>query len=217
MQNSRVTFQSQRLAVRCSYIFKTRKHTHTYTHTYTDPAQVQEALLLFKEENVLGFDTETSQSNKEEKKPSLIQISSAHTCALIQIDTKTLPLELVEFLENDKIIKTGVGVLNDARELTRSFENLNVINGLVELQTWAEKGLKCKPCSLKALTGIFMSQNLHKSLKIVTSDWSRDILNSDQRNYAATDAWVSREIFLRMKEFTQRRGLSGKFCIAQSV
>ena len=146
-----------------------------------------------------------------------MQISSAHTCVLIQIDTNTLPLELVEFLENPKIVKTGVGVLNDARELTRSFDNLKKVNGLVELQTWAEKGLSCKPVSLKALTGIFMTQNLYKPRKTVMSDWSVDRLNSDQRNYAATDAWVGREIFFRMKEFTERRGLSQKFCIAQSV
>eukprot|EP00938_MAST-03A_sp_MAST-3A-sp1_P002604 g2604.t1 len=184
----------------------------------SNPTQVQDALSLLKDENVLGFDTETSQSNKEEKQsPSLMQISSAHTCVLIQIDTNTLPLELVEFLENSKIVKTGVGVLNDARDLTRSFENLKQVNGLVELQTWAEKGLSCKPVSLKALTGIFMTQNLYKPRKTVMSDWSVDRLNSDQRNYAATDAWVGREIFFRMKEFTERRGLSQKFCIPQSV
>ena len=107
-----------------------------------------------KRPRIRHWNSFTKQQGK--KKPSLMQISSAHTCVLIQIDTETLPLELVEFLENPKIVKTGVGVLNDARELTRSFDNLKKVNGLVELQTWAEKGLSCKPVSLKALTGIYL-------------------------------------------------------------
>jgi len=178
-------------------------------------SQVRDALSLLEGETVIGFDTETNSQDNESSGPSLIQLSSAHCCVLIQVDTSSLPLELVNFLENEEIVKAGVGVVNDARDLTRSFENVSRVSGLVELQTWAEN-LHCRPVSLKALTGIFMAQNLFKPRKIVMSDWSIERLNSDQRNYAATDAWVGREIFYRMKQFTETRGLSRKFYEAQT-
>lgn len=52
-----------------------------------------------------------------------------------------------------------------------------------------------------------MAQTLNKPRKIVMSDWSVEKLSSNQRSYAATDAWVGREIFLQMKSFSKRRGL----------
>ncbi len=92
----------------------------------TKPNEVRDALKMLQNENILGFDTETlPSSSSEQNPPSLLQISSANVCVLIQIrSTKELPLELVEFLENNDIIKTGVGVLNDAKDILRYFDNV---------------------------------------------------------------------------------------------
>ena len=113
-----------------------------------------------------------------------------------------------------KIVKTGVE-MNDARDLTRSFENVKKVNGLVELQTWAEKGLSCKPESesqgfdwyIYDSKSVQTTQNGHVQIGVF------DRLNSDQRNYAATDGEVDREIFFRMKEIYGETRLSQDFAL----
>ncbi len=51
---------------------------------------------------------------------------------------------------------------------------------------------------LRNLTGIVLKSRISKRYQL--SNWNRKILDEHQPLYAATDAWVCREIYLQMME-----------------
>jgi len=57
--------------------------------------------------------------------------------------------------------------------------------------------LKIEQTGLRNLTAIFFSQRLSKSAQL--SNWQKSPLSPSQEAYAATDAWISRELYLIMK------------------
>ena len=59
------------------------------------------------------------------------------------------------------------------------------------------QSLKIEQTGLRNLTAIFFSQRLSKSAQL--SNWQKSPLSPSQETYAATDAWISRELYLIMK------------------
>ena len=55
-----------------------------------------------------------------------------------------------------------------------------------------------KQTGLRNLAGIFLGFRVTKGSK--TTNWAAPKLTSQQINYAATDAWVCRELYLKFKE-----------------
>jgi ribonuclease D len=106
---------------------------------------------------------------------------------------------LVEILENPEIIKTGVAVKDDLHNL-KKIEELNPA-GFEDLAQLAQS-LKIEQTGLRNLTAIFFKQRLSKSSQL--SNWQKRPLTSSQINYAATDAWISRELYLIMKARLKR-------------
>ena len=51
---------------------------------------------------------------------------------------------------------------------------------------------------LRNLAGIFLGFRVAKGAK--TTNWSSPRLTAQQINYAATDAWACRELYLKFKE-----------------
>ena len=47
---------------------------------------------------------------------------------------------------------------------------------------------------LRSLTAIFLDQKISKKEQV--SNWSKNKLTQSQKKYAATDAWLSRELYL---------------------
>ncbi|MBT7864746.1 MAG: 3'-5' exonuclease domain-containing protein 2, partial [Opitutales bacterium] len=90
-------------------------------------------------ETLLGFDTETRAAFRvgESYDPSLLQLASADHVFLFQIKLTGLVPELCEILSNPNILKTGVSIRDDVKELRKlsPFEPA----GFVELATYAKK------------------------------------------------------------------------------
>ena len=101
---------------------------------------------------------------------------------------------LIEILENPSIIKTGVALKDDLHNLQKIEEFKPA--GFEDLAPLAQS-LEIEQTGLRNLTAIFFKQRLSKSAQL--SNWQKRPLSSSQKSYAATDAWISRELYLIMK------------------
>lgn len=143
-------------------------------------------------EDHLGFDTETRPSFKkgQHHTPALVQIAAKNCVFLFRICKTQTILPLIPLLESPKILKTGVAIKDDVKEL-RSVDDF-IPNNFLEVTDITFK-LGYKNQGLRALTAILIGGRISKAAQI--SNWARYELKENQIRYAATDAWVSREIY----------------------
>jgi ribonuclease D len=144
---------------------------------------------------ILGFDTETKPSFRKGKKNkvSLIQIANNDLACLIRINKIGIPDELVNLLSDQNVIKTGVAIHDDIRflKIVRKFNPA----GFIDLQPFV-KEFGIQSSGLKKLTAIVLGFRISKRQQV--TDWEADQLTEAQQIYAATDAWVCREIYLKL-------------------
>ena len=86
--------------------------------------------------------------------------------------------------------KVGVAIRDDIKGLQQlgSF----IPQGFVELSQLARQ-LGIVTCGLRNLAGIFLNVRISKKAQL--GNWEQEELTESQQNYAATDAWISREIY----------------------
>lgn len=144
--------------------------------------------------DLLGFDTETRPTFKkgEYYPPALIQLASKDCVYLFRISKVETLAPLRPILESKHILKTGVGIKEDVREL-RAMEDFNPA-GFVEVTDLTVK-LGYENRGLRPLAALLMNGRISKAAQV--SNWARQELDSKQIRYAATDAWISRELYLR--------------------
>lgn len=161
-----------------------------------------DAIERLRDEEVLGFDTETRPTFRKGKAnpPSLVQFACSDVVYLFQLNWLPFGETLASVLADAGIIKTGVAVRDDIRELQKLF----VFNdaGVVDLGE-AARDLGLETHGLRNLAANFLDVRISKGAQC--SNWGNRQLAPQQVLYAATDAWVSREIHLRMR----RLGLIG--------
>ena len=68
--------------------------------------------------------------------------------------------------------------------------------GFVEISDLTVK-LGYENRGLRALAGLLLEGRISKAAQV--SNWARKELDSKQIRYAATDAWISRELYVRAK------------------
>lgn len=154
--------------------------------------QYHAAIDYLKDQEVLGFDTETKPSFKrgQVNQVALLQLATSEKAFIFRINKIGLPNQLKNILSNEQIIKVGVAIRDDIKAL----QKVNPFNprGFVELQEEV-KDHGIQDFSLKKITGIVLGFRISKSQRL--SNWESDDLTEAQLSYAATDAWVSCEIF----------------------
>ena len=148
------------------------------------------------QESIVGFDTETRPAFRkgESYPPCLFQAATARAVYLFQLRrTEAFPL-LADLLAQPRTVKAGVAVADDLRTLKNvfAFADKNVVDlGIVARHAgYAQTGLR-------NLAGMFMGVRITKGIK--TSNWAAPQLSAQQITYAATDAWVCRELYLRFQ------------------
>ena len=148
------------------------------------------------ESEVLGFDTESRPSFKKGVKypVSLLQIASQSRVYIIQLQRSDFPGELVKLFENDSVTKVGIGIRDDIREL-KSLVSFNPQN-LVDLNEWAPE-LGFEKIGARNLSAMILGGRISKQQQ--TSNWANETLTQAQIDYAATDAWICVEIYLKLK------------------
>ena len=142
----------------------------------------------------MGFDVETRPSFKkgEYHPPALVQIGDADCVYLFRIcKTKTLA-PLLPILESENLLKTGVAIKDDVKELQamEAFEPA----GFFDVTHITHK-LGYENRGLRALAGLLLKGRISKAAQV--SNWERPELSPKQIRYAATDAWASRELYCR--------------------
>ena len=150
---------------------------------------------ILKEESILGFDTETRPSFKKGQffLPSLIQLAGIKSVFIFQLKKCGFNERLIKILSDPLLIKCGVAVGQDIKVLQKMtfFEP----SGFIDLgQVAQERNLK--NYGLRNLTALLLKFRISKSSK--TTNWSVNDLSIKQMEYAATDAWVSREIYFKL-------------------
>ena len=165
-------------------------------HIIQTAGQAKEACAILIKENVLGFDTETRPAfNKGQSYlPSLLQMAGRKVVYLFQLSKCGLTDSIINLLSIDDIIKSGVAINQDLIELQQisNFEPA----GFIDLGDIARsKGLPHH--GLRGLAAYLLNFRISKSGR--TSNWSANQLTKKQIKYAATDAWLGRELYLKYK------------------
>jgi ribonuclease D len=160
------------------------------------PEDLEFAVADFREEAVVGFDTETRPAFRkgEVHLPCLAQVATARAVYLFQLREPVVFEPLAGLLSARHIVKAGVAVADDLRPLRRLFP--------FDEQSVLDLGSVARRCGYKQsgvrnLAGIFLGFRIPKSAR--TSNWARTPLSQGQITYAATDAWACRELFLRFR------------------
>lgn len=149
-------------------------------------------LPLLTSNGIIGFDTETKPSFHKGKTNSvaLLQLSADNIALVIRVKNTGIPNCLAKLLQSKEILKIGAAIHDDIKALQkiRSFTP----GGFIDLQTFAKiKGIESK--SVRKLAAIVLNVRVSKSQQL--SNWESDNLTEAQLQYAATDAWVCREIY----------------------
>lgn len=145
--------------------------------------------------DLLGFDTETRPSFKKGRRyrVALLQLADERRAWLFRLNMIGLPPELAALLADNSVIKTGVAIRDDLKAL-KSLMHFEP-RGFIDLQNMvADHGIK--ELGLKKLTAITLGHTISKSQQV--SNWEAPALTDPQQLYAATDAWVCRQIYLAL-------------------
>lgn len=166
-------------------------------HVIKNAQQVEQAVKQLKKETLLGFDTETRPTFRagQHYLPSVLQLAGEEAAYIFQLRHCRLRRPLCELLANPDIIKAGVALDYDVKELNRLVPIEAA--GFVDVGEWAKKE-GCMNHGLRGLAALLLGFRVSK--KSQTSNWSQRTLTQAQIEYAATDAWVGRELYLRLAQ-----------------
>jgi len=148
-------------------------------------------------ETVLGFDTETRPSfvKGQTYPPALIQLAGSKAVYIFQLRNLKFPMSLRKVLSNAGIIKAGVALDHDIRHLKK--RGAFNASGFVDLGNVARRA-GIKNHGLRGLAAVLLGFRISKQAQ--RTNWSRQKLSPAQVTYAATDAWVGREVYLRLNK-----------------
>jgi ribonuclease D len=153
-------------------------------------------------ETLLGFDTETKPCFKKGHyhPVALLQLSTQEQAFLIRLNKVHLPEFIIDILEDTNITKVGVALKDDLNALNKivPFEP----EGFVDLQQFV-KQYGIEDNGLKKLAANILGFRISK--KSQTSNWEQEELTREQLEYAATDAWVCRQIYEVLNNNTRTR------------
>ncbi|MBE6244772.1 MAG: 3'-5' exonuclease domain-containing protein 2 [Bacteroidales bacterium] len=154
------------------------------------------AIKTLREAKVIGFDTETKPcfvARAPKNHIALLQLSTGENAYVFRLQQLGMPQELVSILTDPSIIKVGAAVRDDIHGLNwySRFE----AGGFADLQTIAEKfGIEEK--SVRKMSAIILGIRVSKSQQL--SNWESSKLSDAQLKYAAIDAWVCREMYIKL-------------------
>jgi ribonuclease D len=166
-----------------------------------DDERLRAVMPKLHSERILGFDIEIRPTFKsgDHFPPALVQLAGGKMVFLVQLK-KLKHLNLLETLFSDaQVIKTGVAVTGDVDKL---YEIMRFIPaGFVDLgKMAARKGIKVG--GVRTLAAQLLGFRISKGAQC--SNWARSELAPAQVVYAATDAWVCREIYLYLDKMADK-------------
>ena len=159
-------------------------------------AEFNRAIAYLRSQKVIGFDTETRPTftpSQPRYGVALLQLSGPDKAFLFRVNCMGMHRRLCNLLASDKVLKVGAAIHDDIKGLQRLRDYVPA--GFVDLQKIVcEWGIRDK--SVKKMAAIIMGIRISKSQQL--SNWEAERLSDAQALYAATDAWVCREMYLRL-------------------
>jgi len=158
-------------------------------------AALERAVRALRKEHLLGFDTETKPAfRRGERNPvAIIQCATATTVYIIRLGALRSLEPVAQLFEDRAILKAGVDLQQDIVKLRQQVAC--AYNGFVDVSLLA-KDAGIKNFSMRGLAAVLLGVRISKTAR--TSNWARETLTPQQISYAATDAWISRELYLRL-------------------
>jgi ribonuclease D len=166
-------------------------------HLIQNDSELQMVIASLSAAKMFGFDTETKPSFKKGDifKVALLQLATETDAYLIRLHHITQFQNLKSIFENKEILKVGVAIRDDLKQLQKLFSF--TAQNFVELQDVAKaKGLQ--NFGLKGMTEEVLQAGLSKGSKM--TNWENTLLTSQQLMYAATDAWIGLVLFQKLTE-----------------
>ena len=159
-------------------------------------AEFNRAIAYLRSQKVIGFDAETRPTftpSQPRYNVSLLQLSGPDKAFLFRLNRIGMHRRLCNLLASEKIVKVGAAIHDDIRglQVVHGFKAA----GFVDLQKigW-EWGIRDK--AVKKMTAIILGFRISKTQQL--SNWEAANLSESQCKYAATDAWVCREMYLKL-------------------
>lgn len=157
--------------------------------------QLKDSIQILSRETVIGFDTETRPAFERgvSYPPALMQLAAPSEVFVFQLHALGGMGALRDVLENPDIIKAGVALSDDIKQLNDCWKFKP--RRFLEIGNMARE-LGYKQTGLRSLAGLLLGFRISK--KEQRSNWARANLSRSQVVYAATDAWVSRELYMHL-------------------
>jgi len=165
-------------------------------HLVATQEQAQRAAEDFATERVAGFDTETRPTFRVGQRypTALVQVATARAVYIFQLARMEFPAVLAPLLSSGTTVKAGVGPDEDLRKLRELFEFTPA--AIVDLGALARRhGIE--KSGVRTLAALLLGFRIPKGTK--TSNWAAPRLSPAQIEYAATDAWACRELYLKFE------------------
>lgn len=161
----------------------------------TNDEEMEHAVEALRKEELLGFDTETKPVFRAgiSHPPSLLQLAGEDQAWIFQLRHLRRLNQLFSILADKTIAKAGVALADDLKKL-REVQDFKPAR-FTELGDLAKK-LGYRQTGLRTLAGLVLGFRISKREQ--RSNWARQQLTPSQIMYAATDAWVSRELHLAL-------------------
>lgn len=159
-------------------------------------AEFNRALAYLRSQKIIGFDTETRPTftpSQPRYGVALLQLSGPDKAFLFRVNKIGMHRRLCNLLSSSKILKVGAAIHDDIRGLQR-LRDFHP-DGFTDLQKIVcEWGIRDK--SVKKMAAIILGIRISKTQQL--SNWEAEKLSDSQCMYAATDAWVCREMYLKL-------------------
>ncbi len=166
-------------------------------HLIQRSEQIEPAVRQLEEETLLGFDTETRPTFRvgEHYLPAVLQLAGEQAVYIFQLRRCRLSKSLRRVLANAKIIKAGVALDRDVLELNKLAPFKPA--GFVDVGKIAKQA-GCNNHGIRGLATQLLGFRVSKNCQV--SNWAQKTLTRAQIEYAATDAWVGRELYHKLQE-----------------
>lgn len=161
-------------------------------HVVDSPEDVEAAVAILRESDIIGFDTETRPSFKKGQthQVALMQLATRHECFLFRLNMIGLPKPVKDLLEDPELLKIGVSLHDDFHNLHRIYTLRP--EGFIDLQPYV-KQFGIADNSLSRIYAILFGHRISKGQRL--TNWEAPALTPGQQSYAAFDALSCIEIF----------------------
>ena len=143
---------------------------------------------------VIGFDTETRPSFTKglQYDCSLVQMAFEDEVVLFRLNKIGFPRVLLDMLSQIDFKKIGIAIHDDIKQLKAL--NFFEAQNFIDLNTLSPK-IGFESIGAKRLSALVLGKRISKRQQV--SNWDAAELSPAQIAYAATDAWICREIYLQ--------------------